>query len=517
MPVRRSTLNLGQRSTSTRSRRAFLQTLASGGLVTAASQVSWAQTGNKTQPVATHTAPRSGLLVQPTDLAALNTRAKLALELTGQLHVRDEVETADKQFAGTGIEVKAVSTLDYYEKVAFGEAAQTRLAQPLAAARRYLQADIENWVAGTTTRRELRPDCRETRLLPYKGLWQQYCETLPLDSRETQLLQSPINSAAVDKLLPTEPAKPDAPWSIRSDDAKLIFNLDAVHGSTLTARISKVEKGVATVELSGLLEATANSVPTRLEIKGNFQAKLGSRTALVTWLGIIVQEKREVCQAEPGFNLTARIRMIREETPEQLAISEGALRQLASDPDEGRWLVRLYSQAGHYSMLADRRWHIHRDSAEEAILRMVENNTVIAQCAVSRLSALEPGQQLTMDGLQADIKKSLGDTFREFLEAGEKVTPTQLRLLRTVVAGEVDEVPIHWIYSHLSDDSGRRLALVFTMGGNVTDRFGAADEQMALSFDWLPDRSATEANESPATPAKPSKLTAEAPAARRAR
>jgi hypothetical protein len=463
-------------------------------------------------PPAQSSAKRAGLLMQPSDVSSLDTRAKIALELTGKVHVAELGEESSE--GKSTVEVKAKSTLDYLEKIALSQVAESKVWQPVAAGRRYYQAEVENWIAGKASRSQLRSECAETRLMPYQGLWQQYCDQVPLDTREIQLLQSPFNSAVAELLLPLEPAKPESTWTVRPEDAQLLFQLDAVHKSTLVARISKVEKGVATVEVKGALEATANSVPTQLEIHGNFQAKLASRCAMVTWLGLVIQEKRQVSRAEPGFDITARIRLIREESEERMEITDAALRELANETNEGRWLVRLRSQAGHYSMLADRRWHIHRDSAEEAILRMVENNTIIAQCAVSRLSALEAGQQLTIEGLQADIRKSLGDTFREFLESSEKVNASQLRMLRTVVAGEVDGVPIQWIYTHLSDDSGRRLALVYTMGGNVTDRFGAADEQMAISFEWLPDSNASEGEGSPKTLAAPPKLTAEAPRAK---
>ena len=485
------------------SRRFFVGALSLASCGVAPQTLAWAQSPTPAQPVSS--SKSSGLLMQPQKISSLNTRCKIALELSGHLQINNEAESKAKKSV-SDIEVKAKSTLDYLEKIAWTTASDAEISQPAAAARRYFTAEVENWVAGKTTRNQLRPDCTETRMLPHDGVWQQYCETYPLDAREMQLLQSPINSAAVELLLPVEPAKPNSSWTIRNEDAKLLFNLEGVHKSNLQAKISKVEKGVATVELSGELEATANSVPTHLEINGNFQVKFASRCALVTWLGLVIKEERQISQAEPGFKIAARVRMIREESDQQLPISEAGLLELVNAQDNGQWLVRLHSIAGQYSMLSDRRWHIHRDSAEEAILRMVENNTIIAQCAVSRLSDLDAGQQLTMEGLQADIRKSLGDTFREFVGSSEKVTDSKLRLLRTIVAGEVDEVPIQWIYSHLSDDSGRRLAMVFTMGGNLTDRFGAADEQMAMSFEWLPQSPRTNAENPPKSPAAPTKL-----------
>lgn len=478
------------------SRRQFVGGLSAGLCASLGIGTAQAQSGQPSAPTSLANAPKSKvLLVQPSGALELNTRTKIVLELSGNLLLNEDESKSAGQSADDKqpIEVKGKSTLDYFERIALAvkgldhAGTKSQLSVPAAAARRYNEAQAEHWIAGKSSNSKLRPACAETRLLSYKGLWQQYCETQPLSSREVQLLHSPVDSSSLELLLPLVPARADSTWSISTDDAQRLFNLDAVHNSTLKAKISKVENGIATVLLKGELDATANSVPTQLEIDGNFQVKLASQCAMVTWLGVVIKEERQVSQAEPGFNITARVRLIREETDPKVDITADALRELAASEDAGRWLVHLKSAAGRYSMLADRRWHIHRDSPEESILRMVENNTVIAQCSVSRLAPLEPGQQLTMEGLQADIQTLLGKGFGEFLESAEKITSSKLRMMRVVVMGELEEVPIQWIYTHLSDDSGRRLALVFTMGGTVTDRFGAADDQLADSFQWLPD------------------------------
>ncbi len=501
------------------SRRQFVHGLSLGVAATVGTSVAMAQTARpQATPADADLSKQKALLVQPKQVSEIQTRTKIVLEVSGELRVKENESNSDKEEADSSaaIEVKGKSTLDYFEKIAFAEDTRSKRSTPVAAARRYIDAGAENWVSGKSSSSKLRSGCAETRLLPHKGLWQQYCDSNPLNSREVQLLQSPINSAAIELLLPHAPARPDSDWTVSEDDAKQLFNLDAVHKSTLTAKISKVEKGVATIALRGELDATANSVPTRLNIEGNFQAKLASHCAMVTWLGLVIKENRQISQAEPGFDISARVRLIREESEASEAkidIASDALRKLANSDgnEDGRWLVKLQSSAGRYAMLADRRWHIHRDSSEESILRMVENNTVVAQCTVSRLVKLDAGQQLTIEGLQADIKGLLGNGFGEFLESSEKVTSTKLRMIRTVVGGELEEVPIQWIYTHLSDDDGRRLALIFTMGGTETERFGAADEQMAGSFEWLPDlpKPSEPKPSEPKTEAKPTKMTAE--------
>lgn len=434
--------------------------------------------------------PRKGLLVRHENVTQLDTRSKIVMELEGELRLRaptpkneDDVRTA---------EVKAKSTLDYFERIAFSSS------QLAGAARSYVEAKSENWISGNASSLELRPDCADTKMFRTAGNWQQYCDSKPLDRREVELLHSPINSGALELMLPTDPAKPDSEWKIDTEAACTLFNLEAVHSSSLKARITKVEKGVATVLIQGELDATANSVPAQLSIDGNYQVKAGSQCAFITWVGIVIKETREISESEPGFTITARIRLLRKESPSEIITSAEQLRKLAQTDDASRWLVRLQSTAGRYSMLADRGWHTHIDSGEEAVLRLVDNNTIIAQCSIARMPKLAEGAQLTLEGWQADIKKALGENFDQFLESQERLTSGKLRLLRTVVAGMAEDVPIQWVYNHLSDDEGRRVAMIYTMGGNVTDKFGAADEQMTSSFEFLPEPKANSDSPTPA-------------------
>ncbi len=420
---------------------------------------------------------RTGLLTRPSALDTLQTRSKVVLELSGQLQIVEPDPKKKKQIRTA--EVKSKSTLDYFEKIAFDSDRAS------VAARRYVTAKGENWVAGSASSQELRTQCAETRMMFHSGIWQQYCSVQPLDAREVELLHSPINTMVLEQLLPAEPAKANQAWDITAESCKNLFNLEAVHSSNLTAKIVKVENGIATAEFSGNLDATIHSVSTKLAINGNFQAKLASQGALVSWLGMVIKENRAISQAEPGFSVTARISLIRAESDQDLAVPEQELLALATAEDPGRWLIQLRSLPGHYQMLADRRWTTYIDGGEEAILRLIENNTVISQCNIRQLPKLDAGTQLTLEALQAEIKNARGEVYRELLESSEKLTSSGLRLLRLVVTGELEGVPIQWIYAHLSDDQGRRLIMEFTMSAGNAERFAAADEQMTASFEFI--------------------------------
>lgn len=421
----------------------------------------------------------SRTLNQPSGIEKLQTLLKMELEVEG------EVRLAESRNPKSDIApIKSKSNQEYLEVIAY------RDNQPEAAARRYLVAQSENWVLGKSVVQKLRSELADTRVMRHDGTWEQYCPAQPIERREVDLLRCPINSLALEKLLSVEPARADSKWAVSSEDARDLFNLDAVHSSTLTVKVVGVEKGIAKIELQGTLQASANSVATEIQIKGNAHVSMCSQCAFVSWLGVSIKENRQVSERQPGFSITARLQIIRQELKGKLNIDRDELLAAADRSDPSRWLVQLESRC-QFRLLASRNWITYLDSGEDAVLRYVQNNKVIAQCDVSRLPALDSGTQLTLDGLQEEIRRSLGKRFGEFLESSERVTDTKLRLLRVEVSGEQEEVAIRWLYAHLSDDHGRRLAMVFTLAADEAEAFSGQDLQILDSLEFVESSAAS--------------------------
>lgn len=428
-------------------------------------------------PTLAQTAPASRYLQQPVGIELLETRTKIEMDLEGELRVADNT---GKQKAGMRtIPLKAKASQDYFEATAFVDSKQT------AGARQYLTARLENWVSGKSTLQTLRTECSQTLILPYDGTWEQHCQEQPLDRREVELLRSPINTMMLERVLPNKPAKTDSDWVISDDDARCLFNLDAVHQSHLRAKVASVEKGIAKIEIQGDLQGTADSVSTSIQLRGSVHAKIGSQGAMVTWMGLSIQEEREISQYRPAFNVTARIQLLRQEEPGKLKADRSSLLQKAAEDDPARWLVRLESTQGKFQMYAGRNWVVFVEGTEDSVLKLIEKNRAIAQCNIGQLPKLDAGSQMTAEGLQADIQAALQDRFGELLETTEKVTPAGLRLVRMEVAGTQEQIPIRWIYAHLSDDSGRRLALVFTLAAEYAEQFAGSDLQILDSLQFV--------------------------------
>ncbi len=414
----------------------------------------------------------SRTLQQPGDIDLLETRLKIELEVDGEAHLSDPKEGKPRTAA-----IKSKASEEYLETVAY----QNR--QPIAAARHYITAKNDNWIAGKLISHTLRSEVSDIRVLLNDGIWELYSPNQPLESREVNLLKSPINTLALEKLLSTEPARTDSQWSISAEDAKDLFNLDAVHQCSLVAKIAGVEKNTAKIDIQGTLQATANSVPTEIQVKGNAHAILGTNCAIVSWVGMSIKETREISENQPGFSVTARLQIVRQELKDKLNVSHQELSTLAQQPEAGNWLVRIESKT-KFTSLASRNWIVFMDTPEDAVLRCVEKNRIIAQCNVIPLPKMEAGSQLTVEGLQEDMRTALGKGFEEFLESGERVTNNKLRLIRCEAAGKQEDVPIRWIYAHLSDDTGRRLLLTFTMAAEVSESFAGSDLQILDSLEF---------------------------------
>ena len=379
----RSNLYTPEFASTTHYRRAFLAALTAGLVaLPSLNPLVLAQEPTKTK--------RANVLQTPRGIDQLATRTRVVMQLSGTLKVADPDPASKKP--PREAEVKAESTVEFDERICLDAKNEV-----ISAARQYHEAGVSSWIKGNASSHQLRSDAMEARLVRHEGSWQQYCPSGPLLQREIDMVRLPVNSVVIDQLLPTAPVKAQDSWSPSERTIGEVFQLDAVHNSSIACRVVKVEEGVASIECNGDIEGTINSVPTRIKVNGNLQVAMASQCALVTWVGMSLTETREISQSEPGFSLTCRVKLIRKESPEACNdVTLDELRAIAKSNDDGRWLVRVASVPGRYQMLADRRWKTIVDTGEESILRLVEKNEVVAQCNITRLPKLTTGHQLTL-------------------------------------------------------------------------------------------------------------------------
>ncbi len=311
----------------------------------------------------------------------------------------------------------------------------------------------------------------------------------PLSRDESELIDLQASSVLLADLLPRQPVQIGDTWKPEAGALAPFLTIDVVNASEVTCKLAEIKEGRAVVEITGKASGAAEGVPTEVEVSAKYAYHLAERR--FTSLAMAVKEDRSIGQAEPGLEITGRLTMVLSPlaTPQKLTASAVAAIQSASGDVPP---LRYESTDQGFRVVLDPRWRTIIDRSEVAVLRLVDQGDVIAQCNVSSLPPLEAGRRLQLEEFQKDIQKALGENFGSFLEASQSESPSGLRVLRVSAAGEASELAIHWIYYHVSNDDNLRLSYVFTMEADKAERFAGADTQFTANLElFKPTPSAT--------------------------
>ncbi len=309
-----------------------------------------------------------------------------------------------------------------------------------------------------------------------------FCPSQPLRRETLDLIDVQGNSLLVDRLLPTEPVKIGDQWKPEERWLARLFGWDLVTQSDVTARLVRVEERVALLEFSGRMEGSTGGVASELELNGKGNFDLEQR--LVTWYAVSLREKRAIGHAEPGFEVTARLRMAMKTAAEPPELADSNLALLSTNSGRSADLLSFVSDHANFQLFHDRRWRSMLDRQDLSVFRLVDRGELVAQCNVSELPEFEAGKHLSLDEFQADVQRNLGEQFGQIVEASQAESDGGNRILRVVVSGMASEISIQWIYYHISDDQGRRAAMAFTFESDLIERFGEADRTLVASFQF---------------------------------
>ena len=84
-----------------------------------------------------------------------------------------------------------------------------------------------------------------------------------------------------------------------------------------------------------------------------------------------------------------------------------------------------------------------------------------------------------------DVRRALGESFGEFVEASQSSNQAGYRVYRVAVQGTSSEIDMRWIYYLLSDPQGRQAALTFALEQKLVDRFAEADKPLVESLRFV--------------------------------
>jgi len=443
-----------------------------------------------------------GILLQPTNHNLY--RVRMEVEMKGNVNVPGNPLTSRRKVLNLPIDSKA--SFEFEERLHFhasqglqDRSQQVKAAQVSTAAERYYhRAKADSTLNTKQHSVQLRDSVRDTMVRQDSRSEHVYAIEDFFKRDELELLRTPVSSLAIDQLLPEKPIKIGSQYSISATSMKSVLNLTAVMGCNVEAKVVAISEADVKIQLRGNVDGAIDGVPTIIRTVGKltFDRKL----AICTWLALALHETREIGRAEPGFDVSATIKMLRQPLKATIALPAVARKMDLDEPVTAdlRYVSVTSEQIG-FNVLMDRRWRMMRDQSGAAMMRMVENDRSIGQCDIQTVTQAVDGQPWSLPDFESNIQILLGEQFVAMVESDERVTASGTRVLRVVANGSAEGVPVRWVMMHLSNKDGDQIVATFTMEGSNIDAFGSSDMQFAGSIRFT----------EPAVNSKPAKKSAQ--------
>ena len=369
----------------------------------------------------------------------------------------------------------------------------TRSNVGVIAERFYHQAGSDWRLNKTLTQRRLRTSARrvvvDRRALPETI----YCNDEYLTRQEVDLLRCPVSSLMIDALLPAAVTEVGDRHHPDLDSVAETLNLSAAETSDVVLEVTEIAGDRVKFELRGTVVGSAAGVPTEIKTVGKLT--FDTQSSLVSWAALALHEKRDIGVCEPGFDLRATVRMVRQSKPRSSrAAGFGSPRVIAPVGRDSRTIARLRSDSLRVSAMMDRRWQSMSDLSGAAVWRMTQNDRSVAQCDLRSLSPLSGGQTWTMQDFISDIRQTLGNQLGDIVDRSQSRSPAGLDVLSVTATGSSGGVPVRWVMLHVvvppstaSDtestaSAGERLLATFTMDGGQVDEFAGSDDQFIATL-----------------------------------
>ena len=353
------------------------------------------------------------------------------------------------------------------------------------AARAYESMDTTIKVAGTKQEPKLRP---ERQLIGVQLDGQRRTLFSPegeLTRQELELIETPVDSLLLDRLLPSKPVALGATWEVPEETTAIFTGLDRIKDGRLLCKLTEIDAKRALVEIRGQVEGANKGVGSTFRVKAKYRFDRHSNR--IDWLGLVFEEKSDIGHVEAGGTAIAKLQAqivpqgedADAELPESVRekLSDEAVSKMTLHANGPLTQLTFIPKQGNWHLTHDRRWYECGNDLTVGVLRFVDRGDLIAQCNVATIETVDPKKLPTLEQYQANIQKALGENFGQFLSAAQRANDQDYRVYKVVVQGLAGkgtsaELPIQWHYYLIADRHGRQVALTFTVEPDLLERLG---------------------------------------------
>ena len=399
-----------------------------------------------------------------------------------RLKVNGQLEAAVGDGKSLTLKLKVQATHRYLERRLSGTG---RLAAALRSLRHYDKAEAGIKVAARSVSSRLRND---RRLIVASGKRSGIVTHSPagsLSASEVELLQVPGDSLAVHGLLPPNPIEPDGTWEPESWAIQMLTGTEAVLKSSLSCKLDSVTGDLAKVTFKGQIEGATAGAATDIELSGFYLFDL--KAQFIKRVELTQKEKRSVGAVSPGMKAEAQVVLERSAEKTAGPLDDAAVANIPLEPAnavmqlafETPWRIHLHH---------GRNWHVFHQTGDTAVLRLLENGSLIAQCNVTRIASAAAGKHTSGKQFQIDVHKALGKRLKSITKAEQFETPDERFVYRVTAVGKSNGIDMHWLYYLCAAPSGRQVSFVFACETKLLERLGNRDLGIVSSLQFLAEK-----------------------------
>lgn len=393
---------------------------------------------------------------------------KNALKLT----VAGQFGYAEKRLAGTG-----------------------RDAEAYRAIRRYDEAKVRIAVGDQASSRLLRESARLIVAHGQRDGIQVFSPSVPLTPDEVDLLRLPGDNLSALILLPESAVEPGDTWKLPDWAIQMLTSLEALEKGSVGCKFESLTNNVARISIAGEATGAVLGASSGVRVEGHLLFDLQQKC--ISRLELTQTEKRDVGTVSPGLDVAARVVLTRSPIDQPKYLTEKEIAELPLEPNPATLLLMFDAPDWGVRMYPERSWHLFHKTSTVAVFRLLEKGSLITQCNMRRLEPAEAGKHLTEDQFQADIERTLGKNFKQFIQSEKIQSREGLHVLRVVATGgaerrtdknEIESIPMQWIYYLVAHPDGRQMAFVFTVEPDRLEILKSRDMSLISSLEFLSPR-----------------------------
>ncbi|MDR3110819.1 MAG: hypothetical protein LBU65_14215 [Planctomycetaceae bacterium] len=309
-----------------------------------------------------------------------------------------------------------------------------------------------------------------------------FSPTGPLRADQMLLIEDqPGSTLILDLLLPDNKVKIGDSWKISNEVLQAFLSIDAVIESNVEAVLTAVADNMAMVELVGDVDGIYLGAQTLINVRAKYQFDF--TLARVNWLGMIIEENRSIGHVGPGLDLVARLQIKISPQNKPEALTDEAVEDVARKPTDEMLELKYAKGTAPWRFEHDRSWYVSQDEETTTILRkLLYRRELVAQCNIADMGRVDLASMPSLAKFKLDLVTGLGGNFGEVVESRETKNKSGYKEYRVVIEGNVEDLPLRWIYYLLTDIEGNQTIIVFVVESSQIDDFADADREIVDTF-----------------------------------